>query len=91
MVALWGRDKPFVCTPKQAVISSRRSVWQANVCALPKLLLILNVITLAVTSPLSALYSPLLFVSALMVTVLKLCCKVAFDIAGIHLRWMTAI
>lgn len=80
---LWGRDKPFVCTPKQAVISSRRSVWQANVCALPKLLLILNVITLAVTSPLSALYSPLLFVSALMVTVLKLwSAKVAFDNYG---------
>ncbi|MGP5553114.1 glycosyltransferase family 2 protein [Psychrobacter celer] len=80
---LWGRDKPFVCTPKQALISSRRSVWQANVCALPKLLLILNVITLAVTSPLSALYSPLLFVSALVVTVLKLwSAKVAFDNYG---------
>lgn len=69
---LWGRDKPFICTPKQEYIRTRRTVWMANVIALPKLLLILNIITAVIVSPFSSLYSPLLFVGATMVCLLKL-------------------
>lgn len=77
---LWGRDKPFVCTPKQQKISTQHRAWMSNIAALPKLLLILNVITAVVLSPLSPLYAPILFACALTVTLLKLwSAKVAFE------------
>ena len=77
---LWGRKKPFICTPKQACICTRRSSWLANIVALPKLLLILNIITALLVAPFSPLYSPLLFVCAVTVCVLKLwAAKVAMD------------
>ena len=69
---LWGRDKPFICTPKQEVVSTRRTLWLANISALPKLLLILNLITAVVVSPFSMLYSPVLFICAITVCLLKL-------------------
>lgn len=69
---LWGRDKPFICTPKHEDSRTRRTVWAANLAALPKLLLILNIVTAIIAAPFSPLYSPLLFVCALTVCVLKL-------------------
>ncbi|WP_350559617.1 glycosyltransferase family 2 protein [Psychrobacter sp. CAL346-MNA-CIBAN-0220] len=69
---LWGRDKPFICTPKQEDSRTRRTVWAANIVALPKLLLMLNIITAVVVSPLSPLYSPALFICAITVCLLKL-------------------
>lgn len=80
---LWGRDKPFVCTPKQDIARTRKTVRRANISALPKLLLILNIVTVVLTSPWSALYSPVLFFCALMITLIKLwSAKVAFDNYG---------
>ncbi|WP_201617920.1 glycosyltransferase family 2 protein [Psychrobacter urativorans] len=69
---LWGRDKPFICTPKHEYKRTQHSVWAANIAALPKLLLVLNIITAIIVAPFSPLYSPLLFASALTVCVLKL-------------------
>jgi cellulose synthase/poly-beta-1,6-N-acetylglucosamine synthase-like glycosyltransferase len=69
---LWGRDKPFICTPKQQYMRTRRTAWMANIVALPKLLLILNMITAVIVSPLSRLYSPILFFCAITVCLLKL-------------------
>ncbi|WP_201528094.1 glycosyltransferase family 2 protein [Psychrobacter frigidicola] len=69
---LWGRDKPFICTPKHEYKRTRYSVWAANIAALPKLLLVLNIITAIIVAPFSPLYSPLLFACALTVCVLKL-------------------
>ncbi|WP_321156655.1 glycosyltransferase family 2 protein [Psychrobacter sp. LV10R520-6] len=69
---LWGRDKPFICTPKQQYMRTRRTAWMANIVALPKLLLILNMITAVIVSPLSPLYSPILFFCAITVCLLKL-------------------
>ncbi|WP_367106385.1 glycosyltransferase family 2 protein [uncultured Psychrobacter sp.] len=69
---LWGRDKPFICTPKLDDVRTRRSVRIANISALPKLLLGLSVLTAMLVSPLSPLYSPLLFVCAIIVCLLKL-------------------
>lgn len=71
MPVLWGRDKPFICTPKQALSSSTRSTFIANIKALPKLLLVLNLITLLLVSPLSSLYSPVLFTAALAICLIK--------------------
>lgn len=68
---LWGRDKPFICTPKQALSSTSRSTFIANIIALPKLLLLLNLITLLLVSPWSTLYSPVLFVGALVICLIK--------------------
>ncbi|MEN6669063.1 glycosyltransferase family 2 protein [Psychrobacter sp. B38] len=77
---LWGRTKPFICTPKQKYIQTRRSLWMANMAALPKLLLILNLITALVVAPFSPFYSPVLFVCALTVCALKIAAaKVAMD------------
>ena len=69
---LWGQEKPFICTPKQQCVRTRKSVYVANLIALPKLLLILNVITAIIVSPFSPLYSPLLFGCAMVVCLLKL-------------------
>lgn len=69
---LWGREKPFVCTPKQAVSSTARSTFVANVVVLPKLLLVLNIITALIVAPFSPLYSPLLFVCALAICLIKI-------------------
>lgn len=69
---LWGRDKPFVCTPKQALSSTSRSTFIANIIALPKLLLVLNLITLLLVSPISLLYSPVLFTGALAIFLIKI-------------------
>ena len=68
---LWGRDKPFVCTPKQVTSSTTRSTFVANIVALPKLLLTLNLITLLLVAPFSPLYSPVLFSCALVVCIVK--------------------
>ena len=68
----WGQEKPFICTPKQQCVRTRKSVYVANLIALPKLLLILNVITAIIVSPFSPLYSPLLFGCAMVVCLLKL-------------------
>ncbi|WP_079691791.1 glycosyltransferase family 2 protein [Psychrobacter sp. DAB_AL43B] len=77
---MWGREKPFICTPKQEYIRTRHSLWQANIVALPKLLLALNIITALVVAPFSPLYSPILFICALTVCLLKIgAAKVAFD------------
>ena len=69
---LWGREKPFICTPKKVYIRTRRTVWISNIAALPKLIFITNLITLLMTAPFSPLYSPLLFAGAMMVCLLKL-------------------
>lgn len=77
---LWGRKKPFICTPKQAFIQTSRSLQMANIAALPKLVLVLNIITAFVVAPFSPLYSPVLFVCAMTVCLLKLAAaKVAMD------------
>ena len=77
---LWGRDKPFVCTPKQNYIRSRHSLVLKNIAALPKLLMALNIVTGLVVAPFSPLYSPLLFGCAMLVCTLKLAsAKVAMD------------
>ncbi|MGP4713344.1 MULTISPECIES: glycosyltransferase family 2 protein [unclassified Psychrobacter] len=77
---LWGRDKPFVCTPKQDIARTKQTVLGDNIRALPKLIIMLNIVTLALVSPLSVLYSPVLFVSALIIIAIKLwSAKVAFD------------
>ena len=77
---LWGSEKPFICTPKQAHIGTQSSLWRANIVALPKLLLVLNIITAFMVAPFSPLYSPLLFVCALTVCTLKIgAAKIAFD------------
>lgn len=77
---LWGSEKPFVCTPKQEYIRTHSSLRQANMVALPKLILLLNIVTAFVVAPFSPLYSPLLFVCALTVCALKIgAAKVAFD------------
>lgn len=70
---LWGREKPFICTPKHVYIRTRRTVWAANIAALPKLLLIINLITVLIVAPFSSLYSPLLFICAMAIFILKLC------------------
>lgn len=69
---LWGQKKPFVCTPKQVISSTTQSRFIANFIALPKLLLGLNIITALLVAPFSTLYSPLLFISALIVCVIKI-------------------
>ncbi len=69
---LWGRDKPFVCTPKQATVSTPRALWLANIRAVPKLLFVLSALTALVTAPFSVFYSPLLFISAVVLCALKL-------------------
>lgn len=68
---LWGRDKPFICTPKQAHSSTSRSTFIANIRALPKLLLTLNLLTLLLVAPFSPLYTPVLFVAALAICLIK--------------------
>ncbi len=69
---LWGQKKPFICTPKQDHVRTRKSVCIANLMALPKLLLMINITTAIIVSPLSPLYSPLLFGCAMSVCLLKL-------------------
>lgn len=69
---LWGRDKPFICTPKQRAEQSKSAVLMNNIKALPKLLLGLNLITAMLVSPMSPLYDPVLFAAALSICVLKL-------------------
>jgi cellulose synthase/poly-beta-1,6-N-acetylglucosamine synthase-like glycosyltransferase len=77
---IWGSEKPFICTPKQSYIQTRSSLCQANIAALPKLLLALNIITALVVAPFSPLYSPILFACALIVCILKIgAAKVAFN------------
>lgn len=77
---LWGSEKPFVCTPKQEYIRTQSSLRRANVVALPKLILLLNIITAVIVAPFSPLYSPLLFICALIICTLKIgAAKVAFD------------
>ncbi|MGM8897802.1 MULTISPECIES: glycosyltransferase family 2 protein [unclassified Psychrobacter] len=69
---LWGQKKPFICTPKQALVRTRMSVYAANLMAMPKVLLMLNITTAIIVSPLSLLYSPLLFGCAIVVCILKI-------------------
>ncbi len=69
---LWGRNKPFTRTPKLEVTRSERTIWLENIAALPKLLLVLNIITALIVAPFSSLYSPILFVCALSICLLKL-------------------
>lgn len=69
---LWGRDKPFICTPKQVDTQSNFAVLINNLKALPKSILILNLITAILVAPFSPLYSPVLFVLAVSICVLKL-------------------
>ena len=69
---LWGRDKPFICTPKQVDTQSKFAVLINNLKALPKSILILNLITAILVAPFSPLYSPVLFVLAVAICVLKL-------------------
>ena len=69
---LLGYKKPFICTPKQQSIRTRYQNQLANITALPKLLLVLNVITMLIAAPFSPLYTPIIFAAALTVTVLKL-------------------
>ena len=77
---IWGSEKPFICTPKQSYIRTRSSLFQANIVALPKLLLALNIITALIVAPFSPLYSPILFICALTVCLLKIgAAKVALD------------
>lgn len=77
---LWGRDKPFICTPKLEQSLTRQRLWQHNILALPKLLLILNVITALLTAPFSLLYAPVIFGCAVTICVLKIwAASVAFD------------
>ncbi|GAA0324191.1 hypothetical protein GCM10009129_22510 [Psychrobacter aestuarii] len=80
---LWGRQKPFVCTPKQKQDQTRTALFHANSAALPKLLLVLNALTAFLVAPFSALSSPVLFACALTVLGLKLlAAKVAFSNYG---------
>ena len=77
---IWGSEKPFICTPKQEYIHNQPSLQLANIVALPKLLLVINIITALVVAPFSPLYSPILFICALTVCLLKIsAAKVAFD------------
>ncbi|WP_350656631.1 glycosyltransferase family 2 protein [Psychrobacter sp. S1-30-MNA-CIBAN-0213] len=77
---LWGQEKPFICTPKQELIRTRKSVYVANLMAMPKVLLMLNITTAIIVSPFSLLYSPLLFGCAVMVCILKVwAAKVMLD------------
>ncbi|WP_157824081.1 glycosyltransferase family 2 protein [Psychrobacter sp. Sarcosine-3u-12] len=77
---LWGQKKPFICTPKQELIRTRKSVYVANLMAMPKVLLMLNITTAIIVSPFSLLYSPLLFGCAVMVCILKVwAAKVMLD------------
>lgn len=77
---LWGQKKPFICTPKQELIRTRKSVYVANLMAMPKILLILNITTAIIVSPFSLLYSPLLFGCAVIVCILKIwAAKVMLD------------
>ena len=77
---IWGSEKPFICTPKQSYTQTQSSLFQANIVALPKLLLALNIITALVVAPFSPLYSPLLLICALTLCLLKVgAAKVAFD------------
>lgn len=77
---IWGREKPFICTPKQEYIRAHELSWLTNIIALPKLLLVLNIITASIVAPFSPLYSPLLFICALTVCLLKIAgAKVALD------------
>ncbi|MFC6205050.1 glycosyltransferase family 2 protein [Psychrobacter urativorans] len=77
---MWGREMPFICTPKREYIRTRHSLWLANIVALPKLLLALNIITALVVAPFSPFYSPLLLICSLTVCLLKIgAAKVAFD------------
>ncbi|WP_299186655.1 glycosyltransferase family 2 protein [uncultured Psychrobacter sp.] len=69
---LWGQKKPFICTPKQALVRTRTSVYAANLMAMPKALLMLNITTAIIVSPFSLLYSPLLFGCAMTVCILKI-------------------
>ncbi|MEN2750333.1 glycosyltransferase family 2 protein [Psychrobacter sp. FBL11] len=69
---LWGQKKPFICTPKQALVRTRKSVYVANLMAMPKVLLMLNITTAIIVSPFSLLYSPLLFGCAIVVCILKI-------------------
>ena len=69
---LWGQKKPFICTPKQDHVRTRKSVLIANLMALPKLLLMINITTAIIVSPFSPLYSPLLFGGAVIVCLLKI-------------------
>ncbi|MGM8909851.1 glycosyltransferase family 2 protein [Psychrobacter sp. 1U1] len=69
---LWGQKKPFICTPKQALVRTRTSVYAANLMAMPKALLMLNITTAIIVSPFSLLYSPLLFSCALVICILKI-------------------
>ena len=77
---IWGSKKPFICTPKHEYIHTRHSLWKANIAALPKLILVLNIITALIVAPFSPLYAPVLFVCALVICLLKIAAsKVAFD------------
>ncbi|AMN68047.1 glycosyltransferase family 2 protein [Psychrobacter sp. P11G5] len=77
---LWGQKKPFICTPKQEFVRTRKSVYVANLMAMPKVLLMLNITTAIIVSPFSLLYSPLLFGCAVMVCILKIwAAKVMLD------------
>jgi hypothetical protein len=69
---LWGRNKPFIGTPKQEKTTTQRSTLIANFVALPKLLLWLNFITALIVAPFSSLYTPLLFACALIICLIKL-------------------
>lgn len=65
---LWGRQKPFVCTPKAAISQSHLKTIETDIRAIPKLLIVLN----ALTAILVVRHSPALFVCALTLLTIKL-------------------
>ena len=69
---LWGRSKPFICTPKQMLIRTRRTLNMSNLLALPKLLLFINALTALLVAPFSPFYAPVLLICALSICLLKL-------------------
>lgn len=69
---LWGQDKPFTCTPKQRLLDSDTNDFIKNLRVAPKLLMLLNLLTAVLVSPLTALYSPYLFLASISFLSIKL-------------------
>lgn len=69
---LWGKNKPFTCTPKQKLLDSNTNVLIKNFRVAPKLLILLNLATAVMVSPLTVFYSPYLFVAAISFLLLKI-------------------
>ncbi|SJM38056.1 Poly-beta-1,6-N-acetyl-D-glucosamine synthase [Psychrobacter pasteurii] len=69
---LWGQNKPFNCTPKHNLMTDHTAPWLKSLMVAPKLLLLLNLFTAVMVSPLTDFYSPALFVCAVSFLLLKL-------------------